>query len=697
MKIPSVYFAILLAIMTASCTREPTAVTPAAPVAPVTPVAQAPEPEKPVSIADMWSPDLVPEMVVYDFRQEDLAEGPVTEWKSRGVKPRTAAGTASKLAGNGGVQFAKGSSQQLLWPTDNQAPWLHRWWVVIARADISGAAKDVPVLTVHGTGGGTIHRQPYVKFVAGKGKLQSSLSNGSGPAVQEGDCRKSATEWNVVVAFRRGNQHHAWINGVKQSPIAFTGMEACRDSSNSYLGANDAEKTLSSDMAIDRVIVGQSELNDALVDKLVGWAHWRAGRQDLLPVDHPYKKSPPSKIADANDNPSRFVFDQAAWDKWTETCAATKKATLGMAPINLDDGKGNDYAVIFFDDFKTDTIADDLTGEPSAIWYCPSHMGNIIDADAAAQKKSSKPSTYIHDPSGTGTMALRMLDVNGRWRSGAFTSVNHEGQGRSWGKGRFRIRCKFPKLASPRPGFFPAFWSYGTEHLFWRTRNRVELDYLEYDGKNGAWINTTQHVHAKALIPFESPEIRKSPDVSYKIAGRELNAKNNFTPTIDIYDGQYHVWEFRIENDFSYLIIDEKEVVRVPTENWISLRKYILVDWALRAKERPAVAGQTYDMTIDWIEVQQRERDLAKVPAGFSARPILSGTRGAGSTITCTPNVKASQIEYRWYKNGEPVVGKTEATFVEDADSVGKAIRCHIRAVSLVNQPEAWSAEMKAR
>jgi hypothetical protein len=144
--------------------------------------------------------------------------------------------------------------------------------------------------------------------------------------------------------------------------------------------------------------------------------------------------------------------------------------------------------------------------------------------------------------------------------------------------------------------------------------------------------------------------------------------------------------------------VDDKEVVRVPTERWLRVKKYILVDWALDAKKGKGkpVAGQTYDMTIDWIEVQQRERDLDDVPAGFSARPTLSDARGAGRTITCTPNVKASQIEYRWYKNGEPIVGKTEATFVEDADSASKALRCHVRAVSLLNQPEAWTAESKA-
>lgn len=642
-----------------------------------------------------WSPDLVPETVVYDFRQEDLPAGPVTNWVSRGVKPKTATGMATKLPGPNGVLFTAGTTQHLAWASDYDAPWLHRWWVVIARAKLDNRDGNVPVLTVNGGADGATHRQPYVGFAGGTGKVRSILDNGTAVS-QEGACVTTAAGWNIVVGYRRAGQYRARINGVEQAPVAFTGMQPSRGTT-SYLGANDVagESTLAADVAIDCVLVGQSELNDAQVDKLVGWAHWRVGRQDLLPAGHPYKQAPPDKL-DANDSPSRFAFDMAAWTNWAEACAATKKATRGGVPPSLDDGKGNDYTVVFRDDFITDSVVDDCAGDPSAIWFCPTHMGNIIDVNAQTQKKSDTPSSYVHDAAGSGSLALRMLNVNGRWRSGAFSSVNKEGQGRSWDKGRFRIRCKFPRLAAPRPGFFPAFWSYGVEHLFLRTRNRVEMDYLEYDGLNGAWLNTTQHVHAKGVIPYSSPEILSGPDVRCKLAGMELNAKNNFTPPVEIYDGEYHVWEFRIEDDFSYVIVDDKEVVRVPTERWLLVRKYILVDWALDEKKGKAkpVAGQAYDLTIDWIEVQQRERDLAVVPAAFSGRPALAGARGAGKTITCTPHVTASQIEYRWYRNGEPIVGATGPTFVEDAGSAGQELRCHVRAVSLLNQPEAWTARL---
>ncbi|MDF3129489.1 hypothetical protein P0Y35_09815 [Kiritimatiellaeota bacterium B1221] len=641
-----------------------------------------------------WDPDLVPETVVFDFRQEDLADGAVTTWTSGGLKPKTATGSATKLANNGGVLFAGGTSQNLSWATDRDAVWLHRWWVVISRADMDGVAGNVPVLTVNGGGNGYWHQQPAVKYIGNAGNLRTTLKNHNGSVIQEDDADTTFANWNIVVGFRRGGKLHTWVNGVEQPPVDFTGMNVCLDYSPSFLGANNVsgESTLAADMAIDCAIVGQSELNDAQVDKLLGWAHWRVGRENLLPANHPYKHAAPSGL-DTNDNPARFDFDENAWNTWKVISTATKTANIGNPPPSLDDGNGNDYTVVFFDDFKVDSVVDDRSGSPSDIWFAPTHIGSVVGASAQAQYKWNSPSTYIHDSSGTGSMTLRLLDVNGNWKTGAFSSVNREGQGRSWGKGRFRMRAKFPAIASPRPGFFPAFWSYGTEHLFWRTRNRLELDFMEYDGLNGEWINTSQHIHAGTLA-YNIPEIRQSPDLSDKIIGTTLNSSHNFVPSVDIYDGQYHIWEFRIEDDYSYIIVDDKEVARVPSESWMRVRRYIMIDWALREWENTAVDGQIYDMTIDWIEVQQRERDLDNVPAAFTALPTLSGTRGAGNTITCTPNVSASQIEYRWYKNGEPIVGETGATFVEDADSESKFLRCHVRAVSLLNQPEAWTAEM---
>ena len=60
-----------------------------------------------------WHPGLFPEMIARAWYQEDLSEGPVAEWRSRGVKPVTAKQKSPslrpiKLPGRDGVKFAKG-------------------------------------------------------------------------------------------------------------------------------------------------------------------------------------------------------------------------------------------------------------------------------------------------------------------------------------------------------------------------------------------------------------------------------------------------------------------------------------------------------------------------------------------------------------------------------------------------------------
>jgi hypothetical protein len=661
-----------------------------------------------ITTGNFWTPEIDSELMAVGFFQEDLAEGTVNTWISRGRKSKTATGTATKLANNGGVLFAKGTQQKVSWAADNDAPLLHRWWVVIARFDPTGlTTQHIPVLTVNGAQGGAIHRQPYVKFVPGHGELWTLLDNSQIVAIQGAPYQPTFSDWNILVSYRRGGFLYAWINGVEKTPIAFTGMQVVTDRSPSSLGANNisAEGTMHADMAIDCALIGQGELSDAWIDKIVGWAHWRVGRQDLLPSGHPYKSAAPTPDG-SEGTISRFIFNQADWDAWAAISKAEKTPNIGLAPPSLDDGQGDDYKRVFFTDFKvaTDEPVDDLSLNFTHPWYAPTHLIGI-NADATALRPNQTPDCYILDTANEGTLTLRMQETspgNGNWVSGAFSSVNKEGQGRTWGKGRWRARIKFPLMSPgvafpdpPRPGFWLAFWTYGKEHLFWRTRNRTEHNFMEYNGLNGFYLNTTIHIHDPVIV-YDNGEIRQSPDLDDEIFDGPLDSTNNFTPTIDIYDGQYHIWEFRIEDDFTYIIVDDKEAARVPTKPWLSLQKYIMIDWALRANENPAVSGETYDMTIDWVEVWQRERWLDDVPTGFSARPTLSGTRAIGNTITCTPNTTASQIQFHWFKDGEPIVAAESATFVETADSAAKALRVHVRALSLLNQPEAWTAEMPA-
>ncbi|CAN7706540.1 hypothetical protein LJR234_006060 [Mesorhizobium amorphae] len=637
--------------------------------------------------AHSWHPGLFPEMIVKSWFQEDLAEGEVGSWRSGGVKPVAAVQAEpslcpTKLPNNGGVLFEKGTKQALTWPADNDAPYLHRWWLVIARCDsaANADAKNVSVLCVNGAEGGSVHRQPRVCFRPSIGTFVSQVDDGKIKS-EEGKCSTDFGGWNVMVGYRRGFVMQAVVNGVKTAGQTIYALAPNRMKSQSFMG--DVNNPMRADVAIDCVIIGQSELDDSLIDMLIGWGMWRVGRQSDLPNDHPYRQIPPLSV-DANNKPARYAFDSASWESWA-AIGNERYAHRGEAAPPI-----RGYTTVFFDDFESNTVVDDSKGAQASIWYAPSSLANV-GVDANAQRISASPSSYVHDTANH-TLALRLL-YKGRWRTGAFSSVNNNGQGRCWGKGIFEIRARFPKIAAPRPGFFPAFWAYGREHLFWRTRNRLETDFWEYDGLNGAYINISQHVH-KPTLGYADPHIAPH-GIHRKIAGYPVDPSNGFPATIDIYDGEFHTWYAQIEDDYSYFVIDGWEVARVPTSPELAAKKYIMVDFAYdqnkgRAQPDPS---QTYDMVIDYIRVRQSETDLARVPPGFSALPTLSGRASPSQALTVVPNVIASQIECLWYRDGVPIVSNTGTGYEPGSRDIGHKIRCHVRAVSLLGQPEAWTPE----
>jgi len=345
------------------------------------------------------------------------------------------------------------------------------------------------------------------------------------------------------------------------------------------------------------------------------------------------------------------------------------------------------YETAFEDDFSENTVADDA--RPDGIWFAPTWLTNI-GREAEAARIGETPSAYVHDPAAK-TLALRLCFADGRWRTGAFSSVNANGAGRSWTKGIFEIRAKFPKLAAPRPGFFPAFWAYGREHLFWRTRNRLETDFFEYDGLNGRWINATQHVH-KPTVAYPRKGI-VAEDRRFKIAGCEAAPQNGFGEAMDIYDGAWRTWSFQIEDDWTYCCIDGVEVSRTPTSPELLARKYLMVDWALEPAKGapPPDPSRSYDMVIDFIRILQTRSDMAAKPEAFDRRPALSGRAAPGATLAVDPSVMASQISYAWHRNAKPILGATGPTLRLSPADAGARIRCLVCAVSLRDQPEAWT------
>lgn len=636
----------------------------------------------------MWHPELLPERVVRAWYQESIPAGEVSEWPSGGVKPTVAAQPEpglrpTKLPDNRGVLFRRSERQALVWSVEQDAPYLYRWWLVIARCagqDVP-PGEEVPVVTVNGADGGPGYRQPRVAFRPGESRIVAQFNDGQFKT-EGGRCSPSGEEWTVIVGYRRGYLLQVVVNGEKSAGQELRGIAPNLAKSQSFMG--DVNAVMPADVAIDCVIFGQGEPDDAFIERLTGWAMWRIGRQSELALNHRYRTAAPAAADDVE--PTRFAFDARAWTAWTLAAQAGRYSHRGKAAPSTAG-----YSTVFFDDFVVHSVVDDLSGAPGSVWYAPTHLGNI-GANARAQRVAARPSSYVHDARNH-TLALRLLNENG-WKTGALSSVNNNGQGRFWGKGIFEIRARFPAIPTPRPGFFPAFWAYGREHLFWRTRNRLETDFWEYGGFEGAYININQHVHRPTLMALNEPGIIAK-DVRYKIAGYRADGSNGFPRTVDIYDGEFHTWYTHVDDDVTYFVVDGLEVARVPTTAELVAPKYIMVDFALDATKGGAVAdpAQTYDMVIDYIRVRQKESDLEKIPLGFSALPSLAGVATPGSRLTVNPNTSAGHIEYLWYRDGTPVADANGASYLLRAGDKGGKIRCQIRALSLIGQPEAWTQE----
>jgi hypothetical protein len=648
-----------------------------------------------------WTPDLIPELVAWDFRQEDLLEGPVSSWTSRGFRPKTATGTATKLAGGGGIQFNAGTTQNLQWAVEPDAPFLHRCWCVIFKAaNGGGGGNGTPVLTVHSSSGGAVYRQPSITADTTAG-ANSRLFDSDGASPLSGPTQGG--NWNIVIGSHRGWSHVARINGVASSR-AFKTMQVPNHSIGAWLGAGTSapgSANLRQTLTLDAALMLHGIPDDAFLALLQGWGHWRVGRADLLPIGHPYKAAPPAP--DAYMAPTRlYQYNDTAWTAYKSTPANISNFA------NTPPTPAPSYSRVFFDDFLTKSVVDDVSGAATAIWYAPG-WNTAVPESATNSRVADTPDCYVHDGGaltggGNGSLSLRLQETapgSAIWRTGTMYSINLSGKGRWWAKGRFITRIRFTGIPpwDPEvdwPGFFPAWWYYDHHHLFYRTRNRLELDYFEHegDGVKDTRVAQTFHVHEpKYYLPSLADRVRELHDSAgiATTSATQTDIAHGWPTDTHLYDGEWHVYEMRIEKDYIYTIVDGLELGRRQVSQEILRPKHMILTFSYRQARGTEVPGGVYGMEIDYVEIQQLEADLSVVPTGFSARPTLAGIRGLGNTITCTPNTTGSQIDFRWYANGEPMVGATGATFVETTNSVGKPLRCHVTNWSLLDQPQAWT------
>ncbi|HEV7301567.1 MAG TPA: hypothetical protein VGN72_19540 [Tepidisphaeraceae bacterium] len=661
-----------------------------------------------------WGIDMFPEWISTAYLQEDLEPGEVKEHAPRGLftKHNATPVNDSKLpkraADRGGIEFAANSGQQLTMPGARDARWNYRWCVLTFKVD-SGTGTDAETLLLDlNTGNGPARSSPKVWFHMDTGlHVQFVGSNKSGldkrVMVAENVLADGKT-WNVLVCGMRYGQMFASVNGVElktQSPqpprFSTARPDVPAEELNSYLG-DPGQGAMA--WAYDSLIFGLTEPSEAMVRKMTGWAAHRLGFQESLPADHPYRSARP--VMDAEDLPDRYVHDEAKWLVLGEK-VKDKSVTRVNAGGPRVDPKG--FERVFHDDFRANRLGDSRNGDGD-LWVGPG-FNTAVGVDSPLIPPGQEPNAYPYDEKNQKQTVALVDEGNGRWRAGALYTVNDMGYGYTWkGPKVFRIRCMFPKStqADLTGGLFPAFWSYDPDFLFWRTANRTEVDYFEFDGQNGNWLNglSTHHhySHLRENIFAKNPGTYKR----FKVYGGELTEeKSNIPGGIFLWDGQYHTWEFVFDRDMTYINVtipgpDGKdrwvEICRAPTAPTYLNNLDLQFNMALKARYGKPTSREDY--TVDFIEVLQKSEDLQTVPAPFTAKPTLSGSSAAGSTITCEPNLKGvTDVRYYWFADGYPLTYSPSNTYKITAAEAGKEIRCMVRAVGALDKPEAWSEPLK--
>lgn len=658
-----------------------------------------------------WAINLFPEWIMSGHFQDDVATGPVSEQPVRGtidIKPsqENVALQPRKAGARGGVEFAANSGQHCSMPGHRDARWSYRWCLLTVRLDGGSGSGDETVLLDINQGSGPSKSSPKIAYSKTKGLRLQYVGRKKGGLDRRVMTSQAVVAdgktWNVVVCGIRQGRMFASVNGV---PLATAEEQPGRFSSDmayevtSYLGSPKADNMA---WAYDALVLGQTELSEATVRKMDGWAAHRLGFQANLPPDHAYRNARP--VLDAEDLPHRYVHDN---DKWTAWGLSIKDKTVTRVNAGGPRVEPQGFERVFFDDFRAMRVTPSTSGEGD-LWM-GFGFNTAVGADAALVEPGRQPDVYPHDPASK-KQTLALAKQGERWRGSAFYSVNDMGQGYTWtGPKVFRIRCMFPKADQKElgGGLFPAFWSYGTEFLFWRTSNRIECDWFEFDGHNGRWYNglsTHYHyAHAKNLFVKQNESYQR-----YKLYSGELTEEKSKIPGgVFFWDGQFHTWEFVIDGDLTYVnltIPDGNggdrwvEVCRGPTAPTYLERLDLQLDYALKAKQGLPPTDARQDFVVDWIEVLQKSSVIVAVPAPFTARPVLAGSAAVGGKVTCQANVVGvTDIRYYWFADGYPLTYGASDSYAVTSAKAGATLRCMVKAVGSRDMPEAWSDGVEIR
>jgi hypothetical protein len=662
-----------------------------------------------------WALNLFPEWLMSAYFQEDVEIGEVVTHHSRGSLNRDATQQndylqPEKIAINNGIEFAENSGQYLSMPGQRDARWNYRWCIFTFRIDANSGDDNQTILLDINQGNRSNKSSPKIWYDKVNGiSIQYIGLNKRGLDKRIMTTKKAIVAdgktWNVIVTGIRYGQMFASVNGLPLSTDVtqadhFSGQELGTNIT-SYIGD---PSTGNMAWAYDTLAFGLTEPSEAMVRKMSGWAAHRLGfynelaskhsYQINLPYDHPYKISRPAM--DEEDFPYRYIHDGEKWTHWGEG--------INYSQVRINGGGErvpvNGFERVFYDDFRRNRVKPSSSGEAD-LWSAPG-FNTAVGVDARLIAPNQTDNAYLYD-SREEKQTLSLIKQGERWRGSAFYSVNDLGHGYTWsGPKIFRIRSMFPKIDQKDlpGGLFPAFWSYDPDFLFWRTANRIEVDWFEFDGQNGTWYNgLSSHYHYAAVknIFAKKPTSYQS----YKVYGGALTEeKSKIAGGLEFWDGDYHTWEFVINNDITFVNVTIKdeagndkwvEVARVPTAPTYLERLDLQLNYALKS-DYGNPTSERESFTVDWIEVLQKTSEVMKLPKPFVNRPILIGEKMVGSTITCQANLQEiTDIRYYWFANGYPLTYTASNTYEMTSAEAGKNIRCMVKAVGALNMPEAWT------
>lgn len=658
-----------------------------------------------------WAIDIFPEWISSAYLQDDVAPGKVASHMPRGTIPAGAEQAdlvrqPQKTGERSGIEFAANSGQFLTLPGRREARWDYRWCLFTFRIDASSGSDQQTVLLDLNAGEGSNHSSPKIWFnkATGLGVQYVGLNKGGlDRRVMTGDnVVADGRTWNVLVCGIRYGQMFASLNGV---PLATRDPQPDRFSgewpkeTKSYVGDRSAGNMA---WAFDSLIFGLTEPSEAMVRKMTGWAAHRLGFAGQLPEGHPYRDQRP--VLDAEDFPTRYVHDD---EKWNALGLSVKDKSVTRVNAGGPRIEPKGFERVFYEDFRADRVKASSSGE-SDVWGGPG-FNVSVGVDAPLITPGRQPNAYPYDAEKQHQMVSLVPDGK-RWRGSAIYTVNDLGHGYTWkGPKVIRIRCMFPKVDQKdlTKGLFPAFWSYDPSNLLWRTANRIEVDWFEFDGQNGKWLNgLSTHYHypyRKTNNPFAK---NTNSYKRFKAYGGELTEEKSKIPGgLFVWDGQFHTWEWVVEEDMTYAnvtIPDENgqdrwvEVYRCPTAPTYLEALDLQFNYALKGKYGVPKAGERQDFVVDWIEVLQKSQALDALPAPFRERPRLSGTVAAGQTVTCEPNLEGiTDVRYYWFADGYPLTWGPKDTYTLTKAEAGKEIRCMVKAVGARDMPEAWSNVLK--